>query len=96
MYAVNAAINPNVQSDAPRENGDVPARKVPELERTPDTKYSMMYLVDPKIRSAYERRIKDHDRVKHMSELDVKQVAAALKSAFMLMTSSRLPLKSSV
>ena len=83
MYAVNAAINPNVQSDAPRENGDVPARKVPELARTPDVKYSMMYLVDPKIRSAYERRIKDHDRVKHMSELDVKQVAAALSYSAM-------------
>ena len=54
MYAVNAAINPNVQPDAPRENGDMTARKVPELTRTPDAKYSMMYLVDPKIRSAYE------------------------------------------
>jgi hypothetical protein len=80
---VNAAINPNVQPDAPRENGDVPARKVPELARTPDAKYSMMYLADPKIRSAYERRIKDHDRVKHMSELDVKQVAAALSYSAM-------------
>ena len=56
----------------------MPARKVPELARTPDVKYSMMFLLDPKIRSAYKRRIKDHDRVKHMSELDVKQVAAAL------------------
>ena len=46
-------------------------------------KYSMMYLDDPKIRSAYERRIKDHDRVKHMSELDVKQVAAALSYSAM-------------
>ena len=51
---MNAPINPNVQPDAPRENGDVPARKVPELARTPDVKYSMMFLVDPKIRSAYE------------------------------------------
>ena len=58
-------------------------RCVPELVRTPDVKYSMMYLVDPKIRSAYERRIKDHDRVKHMSELDVKQVAAALSYSAM-------------
>jgi hypothetical protein len=69
-----------VQPDAPRENEDVPARKVPELVRTPDAKYSMTYLVDPKIRSAYERRIKDHDHVKHMSELDVKQVATAALS----------------
>ncbi len=55
-------------------------RKVPELARTPDVKYSMMY---PKIRSAYERRIMDHDNVKHMSELDVKQVAAALSYSAM-------------
>ena len=80
---MNAAINPNVQPDAPMENGDVPVRKVTELARTPDAKYSMMYLVDPKIRSPYERRIKDHDRVKHMSELDVKQVAAALSYSAM-------------
>ena len=80
MYAVNAAINPNVQPDAPMEK---PVRKVTELARTPDAKYSMMYLVDPKIRSPYERRIKDHDRVKHMSELDVKQVAAALSYSAM-------------
>ena len=56
---------------------------LPELGRTLDAKYSMMYLVDPKIRSAYEQRIKDHDHVKHMSELDVKQVAAALSYSTM-------------
>ena len=80
---MTAPINANVQPDAPRENGDVPARKVPELTRTPHAKYSMTYLVDPKIRSAYEQRIKDHDHVKHMSELDVKQVAAALSYSAM-------------
>ena len=83
MYAVNAAINPNVHPDASMENGDVPARKVPELARTPDAKYSMTYLVDPKIRSAYEQRIKDHDHVKYMPELDVKQVATALSYSAM-------------
>ena len=62
----------------------MPARcQVLQMSSTPDVKYSMMFLVDPKICSAYERRIKDHDRVKHMSELDVKQVAAALSYSAM-------------